>query len=480
MKRRHGGWLVVGWVAGLGTGCVGGSKEIGATVAESDSDSDSDSSSDSDAEAGLDWSGTGTCEVVAGDHAASCPTLETCPIMVDVEIVCDGEGLAGGVRTIAESDQTTVTVGGTPNNWLFEVVSNEQVTALELPADWASNMVAKADDLLVFAQAFRNDDRAGVYALVRDGGVWTEELVYVQPGTTPRYIELVDFGFADGVPQLWFQSEPVDSLYSRAVRSGVDEWTENPVTTLDEPSDDTRFRSVDGKTMVFDLDLGGPSGHTIVTMLDGGTPSYWESPSFGGYWYDYDIASDVALGAADLPMPAALSDEVAVGFTWGPGPDLPSFMVPDLPMLTNPCDQILEDCNETCEVDDFGTGENFGSYRVARTADGVAWLVATVTHLKESWTYVMGDEEYCNGRGMDEGSTGEVVVYRVDGTNAEPVRVFSLPTEAPVARYGGGDLSVSTVGDELAIAISLHVGERRDSGTKLRVLRLDTTRLVAE
>jgi hypothetical protein len=472
MERWYAGWMV-SWLV---VGCVGDSKEIGATVSATLGGSDSETESTSAADYSDSFEpGSGSCESVPGDHTAVCPTNDGCAVVVDVELRCSPE-LAAPSRIHADPDAITLTAVGDGRPWLFEVRTSDDVTATELPEE-AGTFLAKGATTLFVAQSREATDRPGLHALVREDGQWREELVLARPDPN-RDLTLHDFGIVDGQPSAWIKTDRYDGIFARVNRATDGAWSDEPAVAPNETRVSPSFRSLDGGTLSFDI-----GGGTVTSTFDGGAPTEWAHP-LGTSWREYQIVPDVELTADNLPMPALLANDEDIVVTWGPetglDDDLVAVDVPDLPILVNPCNAITDDCNKPCEIEAVGTGELYGGYRVVRTADGVAWVVTTLTHLKESWTYTPGEGEemeYCVNHPSDEGSTGELRVYRVDAIGSAPVQVLTMSIEAPI-RDG---ITATAAGNEIAIAFVVWDGGRGVSDeSAIRVLRLDTGLLVAD
>jgi hypothetical protein len=521
IRVGRGGWggsgvsVVVAGLCAAGCGSQGGagseadedaqvssseSGESGDTEAPGDTDatgSESDTTTTTDRESEGDTEiepPSGECSTAPGDHSASCPD-EACPIVVDVEIVCDEDRFGvSGVRVAADDDSTIAVAGGDNFAWMFDAAADGAVTTSPLPEGFASTALhlAQATDgsvrLLADTTTFASPGmfEGGVVMLAPDGDDWSEEDVW---GSPEHYTRIVDFELVDDVPHAWFPTTPPEEL-SLGVRAEDGTWDVDVVELVADGGGWQRFTVVDGLSIPHDLVETGMGTRALTSRIDG-QDVVWESSDVQRRFVQYRLPPGAGLEADAATWSAAIVSEDGVRVVSGPGAGT-AFDLPDTASPEHPCGWDLEppNCDIECDYQATGQANEREGFAIARTDDGTLWVALAVIHYDQHWSYWEDCPEetdcYCNGSADADASTGELRLYRIgaDGTSGE--LMLTVPTGVPATSdtfENGFAIDLRAWGDDLALGVKAltQPGQINGAGAhQVRLLRIDTALLPAE
>lgn len=434
----------------------------------------------------------GECSTVPGDHAASCTDADACPIVVDVEIVCNEDQFGtSGVRVAADDDSTLLVAGGDGSARVFEADDDGDVTTTPLPDAFARTAVhlgqAADGSVRLLADTTWNSapgESAGVVMLSPDRAGWSTQEVW---SSADDHTQIVDFALVDDVPHAWF---PTPDVLSHAVRGDDGTWDLGVVDLVAGGGGWTRVSLVDGSSVAHDLVETGTDTRALVSRVEG-QDVVWESTDVQRSFAQIRMppSSGAGLPADPTTWIAALASDAGVRVAWGPGAgtalDLLDTAVPELP-----CGAALEppNCDVECDYQATGLANPAEGFAIARTDDGTVWVAIAVAHYDQHWTYSEScpDEDsdcYCYGELDQDASSGETRLYRVAADGTSSALVLTVPTGVPDegSLYEQGyAVDLRAWGDDLALGVQALVDPTQSLGPgahRVRVLRIDTALL---
>lgn len=421
------------------------------------------------------------------DHAEACPT-EPCAITVDVAVRCeDGEFAAPGVRVAAGPEATWMVTASATDAMLFAVAADGATRADVLPARFQRETIllatAPSGELHVLSQVPNPDVFSSAAAHLFEGDGWAEEVVY----STGKGVPVLDMEVdVDGTPHLWFVGDAPDQ-HDEAVPDGQGGWA---VTTVETPkSTDWRHftRSSDGRTIAAGFrGNGNGSSWSLISRSEGVELKLGTSVAASFPFY-YVLAPSPLPDAPPGPsFAAAIQHAEGVRVAWPTGPDSDDeVLVLQTGMVERGCFANWDEgCPGPCEETDVGLEE--AALSLARTSDGVGWLVWVETHLDQTLEFTEACQDeigcYCNQTVTRDDSFGVLKVARVplDGTGATEVLAQRVDPLALVDLFIGWSDTPRAI-DARAFGSSLAIGLRTQapgSGPiSVRTLRVELDQL---
>ncbi len=428
-----------------------------------------------------------TCTWAAKTSNAVC-SAGACPISIDQELRCDDDEFAApGVRVAPAPDATWLATSSGHARQVYRIAGGKAEKQDGVPESFQRTSIAltlSADGAVHLASdtTTQPDYQGGVVYASYVGGMWTTSVAFDNP---EKYTSVLDLEMAkDDTPLLWVLTDAPDT-YSLLTPDPAGGWkvAAAPVPAVGAWNRFTRASDGSIVSLAFkQTPTNAMQLHALVGAKDRviGPPfSDFSAP-------DYVLAAAPAPASpSELLFALAMADEDGI-HVFGESASAPEqeVFLPGIkePVATCKNPEPTSCTGATCH--ETSVGMERGSFSLAWTDDGVAYLAYVITTYDQDITYsLQGDPgiEDCWPNVASDKSTGTLHLVRVTFDGSPPKEVLTMPVERP----GGGDAfsdinSSVRVLDARAFGHDLAIGLRTGwVGTPhaVRVLRLDTTGL---
>ncbi|HSC88657.1 MAG TPA: hypothetical protein VLC09_15350 [Polyangiaceae bacterium] len=476
----------MGFRLGLGVGCVGVICALLGACGQSTTDNDEGNGTGGTGEAGT-GGASGVPSLPPHSYTGDCSGLpvdteclsDECPVGVDFSVRCDVRDWA--VPTLAVAPRADragafLAVGGLDSAWFVSLEQDATTLFTSLPPyageSFALSVGPAGDPWLMGAE----EDPSLIDPLAEP----LSELPMTVPDDSLRLFT----HDADGTLHLDYLSD-ADTL-TRLVRpAGSQEFEES--STVPWGTADWATATSAGSALLFALEY---EAGVYLTLDSGSGPVALSEPIPNATRW-------ITTAAPAIPLDASAgTDDFAIGmvhadrlYLWAGLPNAWTQTTVPLTPLTRQCweDETGDagDCpDQPCEQ--ASEGVDPATVSLARTADGRLWAAWLYAFVDETQKYTLGcstDDATicaCPMQVTRGGTRAELVLVELDpltGAAREALRVATADVEPSEAGNGSPLMRMSTLGNELALALRVKSSDGDPRLAHLRVLELDTSGL---
>jgi hypothetical protein len=428
-----------------------------------------------------------TCTWAAKTSNAVC-AAGACPIALDQELRCDDDEFAApGVRVAPAPDATWLATSSSNDRQVYRIAGGKAEKQDGVPKEYLRTMIALAlgpDGAVHLASdtTSQPDYKGGVVYSSYAAGAWTSSVAFDNP---EKYTSVLDLEMTkDNTPLLWVLTD-APNTYSLLTPKPAGGWAVAAAPVPEAGAWNRFTRGSDGSivSLAFKQTAGGGEQlHALVGAADrsiGAPSSDFSAP-------DYVLAAAPAPGAPNellFTLAMLYGDGIHVFGESASAPEK-EVTIPGIkaPVATCHPPDPMSCTGATCH--ETAVGLERGSFALAWTDEGVAYLAYVITSFDQDITYsLQGDPgiEDCWGNVASDKSTATLHLVRVAFDGSAPKEVLTMPVDRPGGSDAFSDLNSSVrVLDARAFGHDLAIGLRTGwvgQPHAVRLLRLDTSAL---
>ncbi|MEO7330329.1 MAG: hypothetical protein ABI193_17265 [Minicystis sp.] len=412
-----------------------------------------------------------------------------CPITIDQELRCDDDEFAApGVRVAPAPDATWLATSSGHARQVYRIAGGKSEKQDSVPESFQRTSIALTlgnDGAVHLASdtTTQPDYKGGVVYASYVGGAWTTSVAFDNP---EKYTSVLDLEMAkDNTPLLWVLTDAPDT-YSLLTPDPAGGWKVAPAAVPEAGAWNRFTRASDGSIVSLAFKQNASNGEQLHALV-GATDRAIGAPSNDFSAPDYVIAAPPAPGSpSELLFALAMAYDNDGIHVFGESKSAPEreVILPGIKAPVSTCQNPdpMNCTGATCH--ETAVGMERGSFSLAWTDEGIAYLAYVITTYDQELTYsLQGDPgiEDCWANVASDKSTATLHLVRVAFDGSMPKEVLAMPVDRP----GGGDafsdlnssvrvLDARAFGHDLAIG--LRTGWITDPHA-VRVLRLDTSML---